>query len=90
LPKDPGAFRVGQLLPQSPPALGKEPACGGVEQAPGEHCAGGEEQAYGLVAMEGAPLGIAAGDALLLDGIVFHLVHTNTQAIRSVDRLAEV
>jgi hypothetical protein len=49
-----------------------------MEQTPGQNRASSEKQANGLVAMEGAPLGIAAGDALLLDGIVFHLVHTNT------------
>jgi hypothetical protein len=61
-----------------------------VEQAPGEGCGGGEEQAYRLVAMEGAPLDIAAGGALLLDGIAFHFVHTYTPASRSDDCLAEV
>jgi hypothetical protein len=75
---DPGAFRVGRVLPQTPPACWEEPARGGVEQAPGEHRAGGEEQADGLVAMESTPLGIAAGDALLLDGIAFHFVHPKT------------
>jgi hypothetical protein len=61
-----------------------------MEQAPGEDCGGGEEQAYGLIAMEGAPLGIAAGDALLLDGIAFHLVHSSTPASCNTGRLAEV
>jgi hypothetical protein len=42
-----------------------------VEQAPGEDCAGGEEQADCLVAMESAPLGVAEGDAILLDVVRF-------------------
>lgn len=38
-----------------------------MEQAVGEDCGGGEEQADGLVAMEEMALGFAAGLALLLD-----------------------
>jgi len=45
-----------------------------VEQAPGEDRGGGEEQADGLIAMEGFALGVAAGVALLQDGVILKLV----------------
>ena len=57
-----------------PPALGKEPAGGGVEQSPGEDGGGGKEQADGLVAAEAEALEIAAGLALLLDGDALEFV----------------
>ena len=67
-------------LPKTPPALGKQPARWGVQHAVCENSSGGKEQAGGLIAMEVASLGIAAGVALLLVGEAFEvIVHASVQ-----------
>ena len=45
-----------------------------MNETPGKDCSGGEEEADGLIAMEEAALGIAAGDALLLGSVAFQFV----------------
>ena len=57
-----------------PPALGKEPAGGGVEQAVEQDGASRDQQSDGLVAVEAAALDITTALALLLDGIALQFV----------------
>ena len=59
---------------ESPPAMRKDPAGWGVDEAIEQDCCGDEKQADGLVAMEEAALFFAASDALLLDIEAFKAV----------------
>ena len=61
-------------LPKPPPAWGEEPSGGGVKETVGEHGGSGQQEADGLVAMEEAALGFAAGGALLLNSVAFQFV----------------
>ena len=57
---------IWKALPKSPPAGGKYPTGGDVEEAVGKDGGGNEEQAEGLVAAEGVLLDFAAGLLLAL------------------------
>jgi hypothetical protein len=69
-----GQIRSARTLPEFPPAGREKPACGGVQQVPGEDGCGYQQEADGLVAVKEAALGFAAGLTLLLDVIAFELV----------------
>jgi hypothetical protein len=45
-----------------------------MQEAVGEDCGGGEQEADGLVAMEETALGFAAGGALLLNSVALQFV----------------